>query len=73
MQSTILKHALVINGRKTSISLEDAFWAEFNRIAAERELTIAELATEVNDKHKQGNLSSAIRVYVLQYYYSGAK
>jgi predicted DNA-binding ribbon-helix-helix protein len=73
MQSTIVKHSLVINGRKTSISLEDAFWAAFRKIAAERKLTLSELAADVNDRHKRGNLSSAIRVYVLQHYYTDAK
>jgi predicted DNA-binding ribbon-helix-helix protein len=70
MQSTIVKRSLVVNGRRTSISLEDAFWAAFKRIAAERKLTPSELAAEINDKHKQGNLCSAIRVYVLRCYYT---
>jgi predicted DNA-binding ribbon-helix-helix protein len=69
----IVKHSLLINGRKTSISLEDAFWAAFKRIAAERKLTLSELAAELDDKHKQGNLSSAIRVYIFQYCCTGAK
>jgi predicted DNA-binding ribbon-helix-helix protein len=70
MQSTIVKHSIVIKGRKTSISLEDAFWAAFKRIAAEQKLTPSELAADVSAKQKKGNLSSAIRVYVLHYYYN---
>src|SRR5262249_22997113 len=72
MQSTIVKRSLLINGRGTSISLEDAFWVAFKRIAAQRNLTLSELAAEVDDKRKQGTLSSAVRVYILQYYCAGA-
>jgi predicted DNA-binding ribbon-helix-helix protein len=72
MQSTVVKRSIVINGRRTSIRLELGFWAAFRTIAAERKLSPSELATEVNNKHKPGNLSSAIRVYILQYYRTGA-
>ena len=68
MKSTIIKRSININGHKTSISLEDQFWAALKSIAAERNLTLSELASMVDGNRESGNLSSALRVFVLWRY-----
>ena len=69
MKSVIAKRSVVINGHKTSISLEDAFWSEVKAIAAERKLSLSELVSRVDhERGEVGNLSSAIRLFVLARY-----
>ena len=68
MKSTIIKRSIVINGHKTSISIEDQFWAALKSIAAERNLTTSELVSMVHGNRESGNLSSALRVFVLSQY-----
>ena len=58
------KRSVVIAGHRTSVSLENVFWAALKVIAARRALTVNQLVTEI-DRQRDGNLSSAIRVYVL--------
>ena len=60
------KHSLVIAGHRTSISLEEAFWNALREIAAVRGLPLARLVAEVDEGRGEANLSSAIRVYVLE-------
>ena len=73
MKSPIVKRSVVINGHKTSISIEDQFWAALKDIAAERKLTIAKLTSMVDhDRGEVGNLSSALRLFVLSQYYHPA-
>jgi predicted DNA-binding ribbon-helix-helix protein len=67
MRSSVIKRSLVVDGRKTSVSLEDAFWGAFKEIAKLRDLSLSELAGEVNSARQCGNLSSAIRLYVLDH------
>ena len=62
--SAIKKHSIKIAGHATSISLEDAFWTELRAIAKGEGKSLAGLITEI-DEARTGNLSSAIRVYVL--------
>ena len=59
------KRSLSIKGHMTSISLEDAFWAELGRIAEERAVSVARLVGEI-DSERVGGLSSAIRLFVLE-------
>lgn len=66
--SPVMKRSIVICGHKTSVSVEDDFWAGLKHIAVEREITIAKLVQEIHGARERGNLSSAIRVYVLRYY-----
>jgi predicted DNA-binding ribbon-helix-helix protein len=66
--SPIEKHSVVIGGRKTSISLEDAFWEALKSIAAARPATLSVLMTSINSERQAGNLSSAIRLFVLDHY-----
>ncbi len=73
MKSTVIKRSVVINGHKTSISVEDQFWAALKEIAAERQLSMSELIAVVDhDRGKVGNLSSALRCLVLARYYTPA-
>jgi predicted DNA-binding ribbon-helix-helix protein len=61
-----VKRSLVIAGHRTSVSLEDAFWRRLRRIAAERGLSLNGLAAMVDASRGDANLSSAIRVFVLE-------
>jgi predicted DNA-binding ribbon-helix-helix protein len=61
----IVKHSIVIAGHRTSISLEDAFWAGLRDIAAARGSSIAGLVAMIDARRGEANLSSAIRVFVL--------
>jgi predicted DNA-binding ribbon-helix-helix protein len=60
----VKKRSITIKGHQTSISLEDAFWDEFVRLAEARNMSIATLVAEI-DRNRDGGLSSAIRLYVL--------
>lgn len=64
--AVIAKHSLAVAGHRTSISLEQAFWEGLRRIAAERGLSIAALVAEIDTARGSANLSSAIRVFVLE-------
>jgi predicted DNA-binding ribbon-helix-helix protein len=70
MKSLVVKRSIIIAGHKTSVSLEDAFWQAFKEIAALRNMTVSELAGAVDAERQHGNLSSAIRLYVLDFYRS---
>ena len=62
----IIKRSLVIAGHRTSVSLEDAFWQRLRAIAAERGLSLNSLAAMIDASREGANLSSAIRVFVLE-------
>jgi predicted DNA-binding ribbon-helix-helix protein len=68
MNSTLRKRSIVIGDRRTSVSLEDAFWKALKMIAASRGTTMSELVTEIQEERAPGNLSSRIRLYVLNFY-----
>ena len=63
MKSLVIKRSIVIDRHKTSVSLEDAFWSDLKKIAHAQQATLSELVAKI-DATKQGNLSSAIRVFV---------
>lgn len=65
MKSLVIKRSIVIGGHKTSVSLEDAFWSELKDIAGRRDMTISTMVGEIDTQRSQGNLSSAIRLFVL--------
>jgi predicted DNA-binding ribbon-helix-helix protein len=62
----VVKRSLVIAGHRTSVSLEDAFWRRLRAIAAERGLSLNGLAAMIDASRDGANLSSAIRVFVLE-------
>ena len=68
MNSTVKKRSIVIGSHKTSISLEDKFWTCLRQIARERSTTASELIGMVDEMRNGGNLSSTIRVFVLNHY-----
>ena len=68
MKSTVVKRSIVITGRQTSVSLEDAFWEGLKDIADERQLTLSDLVGEIDAHRQNANLSSAIRLFVLGRY-----
>ena len=68
MKSPVIKRSIVIAGHKTSVSLEDAFWKGLKEIADDRNVTLSELCSSIDTDRHQGNLSSAIRLFVLDYY-----
>jgi predicted DNA-binding ribbon-helix-helix protein len=63
--STLRKHSLEIAGHHTSVTLEDAFWTELKKIAKTKGTSLNALVAEI-DEAREGNLSSAIRVFVLE-------
>ena len=62
----VVKRSLVIAGHRTSVSLEDAFWRRLRAIAHERGLSLNSLAATIDASRDGANLSSAIRVFVLE-------
>jgi predicted DNA-binding ribbon-helix-helix protein len=68
MKSLVVKRSIVIGGHKTSVSLEEPFWKAFREIAHKRDMSLCELATAIDSDRQHGNLSSAIRQFVLGYY-----
>jgi predicted DNA-binding ribbon-helix-helix protein len=60
----VRKRSVVVAGHRTSVSLEAEFWSELKAIAAERKQSINELVETV-DRGRAGNLSSALRLFVL--------
>jgi len=73
MKSTVKKRSVVIAGHKTSLSLEDAFWNEVKMIAAERDMSLSELVSSIELSRQHANLSSALRLFVLDYYRNEAE
>ena len=68
MKSPVVKRSIVIAGHKTSVSLEDAFWKGLKEIADDRDVTLSDLVSLIDTDRQQGNLSSAIRLFVLDHY-----
>ena len=67
-QSTVVKRSVRAAGRETSVSLEDAFWQSLKEIAREHGMTRSALIAAINSERQRGNLSSAIRLFVLDFY-----
>lgn len=68
MKSLVVKRSIAIDGHKTSVSLEEAFWNGLKEIAADRDLTLSELVTAINSERLNANLSSAVRLFVFDHY-----
>ena len=71
-KSPVVKRSVLVGGHKTSVSLEEAFWSSMKEISVERAMTLSELVGEVDAARQQGNLSSAIRLFVLDHFKSRA-
>jgi predicted DNA-binding ribbon-helix-helix protein len=68
MISAILKRTITIDGHKTSVTLEDEFWMGLREIARRKNATLRSLITQIDDARERNNLSSAIRVFVLNHF-----
>ena len=69
----ILKRSVVLFGHKTSVSLDEPFWQALREIAAEREMTTSALLNSIASKRGESNLSSAVRVFVLEHFRAACK
>jgi len=65
---SVVKRSIAIAGHMTSISLEDEFWKGLREIAGGRDVTLSDLITIIDSDRQHGDLSSAIRVFVLGFY-----
>jgi predicted DNA-binding ribbon-helix-helix protein len=65
MKSLVVKRSIVIGGHKTSVSLEEPFWLGLKEIAQGQRMTLSTMVGDIDTKRQQGNLSSAIRLFVL--------
>jgi predicted DNA-binding ribbon-helix-helix protein len=72
MKSRIVKRSISLHGRKTSVSLEDEFWSALKVIAGKRLMNLSDLVTAIDGQRQHGNLSSAVRLFVLDFYRSQA-
>ena len=68
MKSPVEKRSVVVGGHKTSVSLETEFWNGVKEIAHDRKMTLSEMVSDIDTNRSQGNLSSAIRLFVLDHY-----
>jgi predicted DNA-binding ribbon-helix-helix protein len=71
-KNPVVKRSIVIAGHKTSVSLEDAFWGALKDIARGKDCSVSDLVSEIDSGRKGTNLSSSIRLHVLEYYKSKA-
>jgi predicted DNA-binding ribbon-helix-helix protein len=65
MKTTVFKRSVVLAGRKTSISLEAEFWDGIRQIAAREGVTTSALLSRIKGGRRDGNFSSAVRLFVL--------
>jgi predicted DNA-binding ribbon-helix-helix protein len=67
-KSLVIKHSIAVGGHKTSVSLEDDFWAALREIALRDRATLSDLVGSIDSQRQHGNLSSAVRLFVLNHY-----
>ena len=70
MQPALIKRSIVLAGRKTSVSLEDDFWDGLKAIARGSKMTLSNVIFDIDVRRTNTNLSSAIRIFVLQHFRS---
>jgi predicted DNA-binding ribbon-helix-helix protein len=66
MKSVVIKRSIIIERHKTSVSLEDAFWVGLKEIAKGQHTTLSSMVGEIDTQRREGNLSSALRLFVLE-------
>jgi predicted DNA-binding ribbon-helix-helix protein len=72
-ESLVRKRTIILDGHKSSVTLEDAFWTTLKEIAAAQGIPASHLIATIDSERRerqQTNLSSAIRLFVLDYYRS---
>jgi predicted DNA-binding ribbon-helix-helix protein len=67
-KSLVSKRSIAISGRKTSVCLEPQFFEALREIAKERGTSLSGLVTSIDPDRREGNLSSALRLFVLRHY-----
>jgi predicted DNA-binding ribbon-helix-helix protein len=67
MKSLVVKRSIVIDGHRTSVSLEDAFWSNLKEIAHVQQVPLSKLVVRIDETRHNNNLSSAIRLFVLEH------
>jgi predicted DNA-binding ribbon-helix-helix protein len=70
VKSSVVQHSITVDGRKTTVSLEETFWTDLKQIARAQGATLSELVTKIDHTREGGTLSSAIRLYVLEHIHS---
>lgn len=68
MKSVIVKRSVILEGHKTSVSLENEFWEGLREIAEQQKSNLSSMVRQVDRDRSKGNLSSAIRVFVLTHF-----
>jgi predicted DNA-binding ribbon-helix-helix protein len=68
MKSPVIKRSILLAGHKTSVSLEEAFWQGLKEIANRRSISVSALIGMIDTRRSEGNLSSGIRLFVLDYF-----
>ena len=63
-----VKRSFSIRGHRTSLSLETEFWTALKAIAAEQKRPLADIVATIDETRTKGGLSSAVRIYILNYY-----
>jgi len=71
--SSVIKRSVIRNGHKSSISLEDQFWDALREIADDKQVAISTLVATIDHSRTTSNLSSAIRVFVLDHFRRSGK
>ena len=73
MKSPIVKRSISVAGHKTNVSLEDAFWTGLRDIAQSRDTAVSALVADIDLHRQHANLSSAIRLFVLEHAQAAAR
>jgi predicted DNA-binding ribbon-helix-helix protein len=68
MKSLVIRRPIIVAGRMTGVTVEDAFWKGLKEIAKQRHETLSHLVASIDADRQHANLSSAIRFYVLAFY-----
>ena len=68
MKSPVIKHSIILNGHKTSVSLEDQFWDSLREIAAAENMAVSTLVERIDRTRTGHNLSTSVRVFVLAHF-----
>jgi predicted DNA-binding ribbon-helix-helix protein len=68
VKSPVIKRSILLAGHKTSVSLEEAFWQGLKEIATHRGVSVSALISVIDTRRSEGNLSSGIRLFVLDYF-----
>jgi predicted DNA-binding ribbon-helix-helix protein len=66
--SSLVPRNIIVDGRRTSIRLEQAMWDALNEIVEREGITASEFATAVDRARRTSTLTAAIRVHIMEYF-----